>query len=88
MPLQLAPEELQLLRRASQLQRLRNPHAEEIDVERLLQEIQHAGLHRLHRDGHGGLAGDDEDGRGHALLPKAAHHLHAVHAGQHVVGDD
>ncbi len=70
------------------LQRLGDADAEEIDVEGLLHEVESARLHRLHCHADGRLSGDDQRGGGDALVAQLAHHLHAGHARQKVVGDD
>src|SRR5262249_22108143 len=49
---------------------------------------QRPALHRLHGDGHGGLAGDDQDRRGDLFVAQAPHQLVAIQTGQLVVGDD
>ena len=56
-------------------------------VERLLDEIDGAGLHRLDRQRHVAMAGDDDGGKAAGLRSQLLQQLDAGHVGHAHVGD-
>ena len=57
-------------------------------IERLLDEIDGAGLHRLDRERHVAVAGDDDGGKAAGLGSQLLQQLDAGHVGHAHIGDE